>query len=265
MSFPKKHLRPSSQLIVSAGGPIVSPYGSFLDPAKAILMTLGTTAAGVVHATEFSFPHPRRCNPLAFQPLYAVDTAGVAAPVASWLPLVNRTDNRLGLTVNFAPPQGRVSMKRVATQTLTTAAFSNVQWDTNILTQTGNLSCDTATTTGTPPVNSRIVCAVAGEIHVDGSGLVDNSVTTFKRMFISKNNVNTVRYGYGVNPTGYFGAPSSADIAVAAGDYISLVATQNSVGDVNLLGGDDGATLQARYTAPPAGYSAIVTGILWCA
>lgn len=171
---------------------------------------------------------------------------------------------QMGITAFFAPPLGRVSVLRNATQAVATATQTPVQFDTVTDAAVGALSCDTATTTGTPAVNSKIVCAAAGFVLVTASALFNTDPGGGVREFwIQKNNTKGPAWGDSCGTVGYQGSSMAAQISVAAGDYLQLGVFQDSGGSVNLLGGANGARFQARYIDPPATAQNDVTFVVY--
>lgn len=223
------------------------------------------------HGVETRVANPLRQVPLAFIPIdsFCITTiGGVSNGVARELdgyPVLNtsRTDGYVGVTCRYAAPFGRVSVLRNATQAIGTAAATPVQFDTVTDTAAGALSCDTATTSGSPPTNSKIVCAVPGFVLVTCSALFDTDPGGGVREFwIQKNNTKGPAWGDSCGTVGYQGSSMAAQILVAAGDYLQIGVYQDSGGNLNLLGGANGARFQARYVEPPASSLARVRGIL---
>ncbi len=180
--------------------------------------------------------------------VYQLDT-----PSLSWRP-TGKADGSVYLKATYPAPLGSVDIRRMATQAISLNTETPLQFDTTVTDDVGALSCVTATTSGSPPINSRIVCAQTGTILVTSTVTFDTSVAGVKFSWFVKNNDLTTRFGNsGSTVTGFCIPCLSSQISVSAGDYIEQIAYQSSVPSLNILGGsDNGAALQARYVAPAA-------------
>lgn len=193
-------------------------------------------------------------------------TYGLAQPSVQWHPSTKQ-DGSVDVTVNFAPPKGAVSLQRQAAQTIVPNPTTvPIQFDARILADEGALSCDIATTLGTPPVNSKIVCAVAGKVAVTATMLIDRTNADTRLCYIGVNGPgSTYRWGYCVDGVSgsnvmYFGVTMAAEIPVNAGDYLSSFVLHTTPGNTTTLTGtQQGPMFQARYVAPPVGTTGKVT------
>lgn len=205
--------------------------------------------------------------PIAFTPLAtSLSTGGVALPVAG-TPSINysRSDGYLGLTVNFAPPAGLVLLYKNSNQAVPTTTITAVNWDGETAVS-GSLTHSITTNT------SRVTCLETGFVEVLYSMAFTADASNSRSMWTARNGdagaLNRRRAQQVLPPltAGYNSNISAGCIwDVTAGDYLEAIVYHNSVtSPLNLLGGGfENATLQARYVAPPVGYSASVTGILW--
>lgn len=220
---------------------IKNPYGDALEGVEAVrCIGINVDSSGKPTGTTYALAQPR----------------------ISWRHVQARPgeDARIGVTACFSPPHGNIDVRRNAAQTIAAGAGDPVQFDTSE-SAAGDLSCDVATTTGTPPTNSQIACAKAGKVLVTASATFDTSGAAVKRFWLQINNSSSVRWGFSTSTiTGYYGVTVSAIVPVAAGDYIQLIASHSDVAGVALLSGADvGPRLQARYAEPPSSTTGRVT------
>lgn len=229
--------------------------------------TFGTKNNPVVHGVEFPFKSSFR--PTGFTPLQTTLIDGSPALPIVGEPVINynrsdKKDGWYGLTVQFAPPRGAVDLLRNAVQAFTANTVTPIQWDTRVATDSGSLSCDITTTSGTPAVNSRVVCAAAGKISFFGNIGLNSVAATQRAGAVIKNNDNSVRWGNWIyEQGGFYGTSFSGEIDVIAGEYVNMYAYSAAAGSQTFGGPAFVTRMSARYIAPPLNYSALVTGILW--
>lgn len=227
-----------------------------------------TTAATVevecVHGVESAFDNVLSTVPRGFLPLYTTLSTGVAAlPVAGTPILTERADGRLGLTVSFAPPPGVVAVCNSATQAFSVATATAVLMGQEDI-KTGVITHSTSSNT------SRIVFGSAGIVRAEFMGHFTANATAGQRYFwMSVDGLSSgERWGNSrVVPTAFaannFQVSGSGTLAVAAGTYLELFAQHSTGVSLDLYSGaSDKCRLAASYIAPPAGYTATVTGIL---
>lgn len=224
----------------------------------------------MTHGTERTIKNPLKVRPVGVKAIRSVAiNGGVRYRVQDidWR-FIDSADakapQQLGVTATFAPPRGIVNLTRTTTQAVATTTVSPIQFTSNVTAQSGALSCDVTTTSGTPAVNSKIACAADGIVQVSGHGVFDTSVAGFKGFWVQKNNTDGAKWGYsGLSVTGYFAGAPAALVSVVAGDYLQLAAYQDAAASVNVLDGSSAARFQARYVEPPAGAQCDVVFVVY--
>ncbi len=258
MSFPNGYCRPASQLINGA----ISPYGSLVDPARAILVTLGTAASPVTSGTEFLFPKQRRRTPYAFQPLYVTSTAGVAMQISDFSPLnIARTDGQLGVTVGFGTGghTGPCLITKFSGSNQSIASGGNTTltgWNTStVKTRTGVITTDGTTFT----------FSEAGTYHFSIYIAMQGSVTytLLGALLVSGGeNQAVVSLPAPFTDGAYTNLNMPIQIAAAGTVTVQAQQTNGSAAARNVLGGTSGTRIAINRTYSEA--TGIVTGILWC-
>lgn len=208
-----------------------------------------------IHGTEVPFSKGALTGlPIAFTPLLTSLTNGATALQVDSTPTINyaRTDGYLGLTVNFNAPRAIVSVRRATPKpTIANTTFTAIDFDTS----------EQAIGTGaswSAAANTRITIASAGQYDVTATlGWNTGAGGTIRRTAIRKNNVSVQEMD--VAP-GYSGMSLVWSDAMSAADYLELFVYQDSGGALNT---NSVNRLQVKCVAPPATYTANVTGILW--
>lgn len=239
------------------------------DNMASAIVTLGTPttpkspAVGVVHGVEFPFKSPT-FRPRGFMVLEGYDTTGAPALPVVGNPVINynrsdKKDGWYGLTVNFAPPFGGVRMRQTVAQSLAAGAVGTMSFDT-IETVFGKISA-TAT---------RITCLAAGMIDISGIWSLAATTPGERSSWIQRTSNPQIRIaafnGAAVSGAGavYSSNLSAKAWRVAVGDTFDMQFYYNGpAGPINTSPGTDEPYMNAHYVAPPVGYSAILTGILW--
>lgn len=233
---------------------------SIVDNMAAVLVPL----TGVVHGTEFAFPVPKGFagRPLFFQSIEALLPNGLPSlPIASCSALNrNRKDGMLGITVQFAPPLGLITRRRTLSDfSVPNSLNTDFTWDTTAA-QLGGI---TAAST------SVFTCAYAGRVHVDYCLLWNTGGGAgIRQAWVLASN-GAQRLAEDITcPTAavpnYASSGHSDTIDVAAGTTFKLLVSQSSGAPLTVLAGN-ACAITAQYAAPPVGYIANVTGILWAA
>ncbi len=265
MSFPDGYCRPASQLINS----VVSPYGSLVDPARAILVTLGTAANPVTTGTEFAFPKLRRRTPYAFQPLHATTTAGVALSFADVAPInLTRTDGQLGVTMSLFTAGGvgdigeRYSLSRLRSaqvQVTTTNVAQNVCAAGSVSIPSGEWNCQAMV--GFSPNTTTVLYDMQIAVSKTSAGMpsadtiaVPAAGEARARLYSGGAFSITTAGEWVVNIPSY-----KATFTVATPLY--LVTQNQFTTSTNFVYGSMEAT---RISLVNNGVTGIVTGILWC-
>jgi len=244
------------------------------DNMYAAIVTLGYSGNSTQTLTtgiEYTFQNPLKTKPVGFTPISSIQPDGSPALGVDSFDINNsRTDGLTGITIGFRPPSGFVSLLRNSTFTAASGG-QVVQWDAEDqpLSGSGVFSYDTATTSGTPPINSRINCGADGIVMVTGQVFFTTSALGNERdVWVQKNNSTSSRWGAQRGP---FGSVATAicvasQVEVLAGDYLQIMAFQDTGAGLALVSSASVSRpnqIQCSYVRPLPTYSAIVTGILW--
>lgn len=216
------------------------------------------------HGVQQEIPNPFYPSlPTGFMVTGAYDSTGIAipAPAVSFTPFTR--SGFFGLTATFAPPNGVVSLYKNSNQAVTASTITAATWDAETAV-VGSLAHSTASNT------SQIVCSEAGFVEVVYMASFASNGVGGRSAWTTRNGDSTAvnrRKGQQIIPTyAAFNASLSGSCIwdVAANDYIELYVYHDSTtSPLNLLGGgQENSSIQARYVAPPSGYSGTVTGYL---
>jgi hypothetical protein len=216
--------------------------------------------AKMVHGVEKVVANPlgkpgKRPRPIG---IVAIDSDGL--PVAGSVIWRNVAPDKLGVTVQFAPPFGRIDFEKSANQAaIASNTLVDVTWDVETI-KAGALSHSSG--------SALVTCASAGIVRVSYDLTFEVGGTAAFGSFIG---------GYIVcsSTSRRFGETrvqaecangetinGSDDVRVNAGDQIKIAARHlNSTATARDLRGnsDQACYFRAGYIAPPAGYSANVT------
>lgn len=243
---------------------------SLRDNQNAALLELD-----MVHGREKEFKNPLRGLPIGFTPIYGVNSStGALVSFGAWSgPNLARTDGMLGVTVEYAPPPGEISLYKSANQSIGTASFPvAATWDSyrtlgGVNVQSGGLSLSS---------NSRIVCAYDGIVQLGFTTAFECvAAPAVSKLFSTL----SIKNGSTADRRGSQGGILSDNVAflssnltgvalweVSATNYLEVIAYQNSGGALNLRGSAAAAEYSsawARYVAPPPNTAGRVLGILW--
>jgi hypothetical protein len=183
-------------------------------------------------------------------------TSGFRIESVTWR-LIDETAgarSQLGVTVYYAPPYGRVDLRRTAAQTIANNSNTALQWTTQT-TAVGALSHSTSSNP------DRITCTADGIVLVTSSIPFDTSAAGIRQGFLSPDSGSTTYLHGPITPAGYTPIVLNAQIAVTAGQILRAYVYQNSGGNLDVL---SGSFLQARYVGPPASAAADVSLLLIC-
>jgi hypothetical protein len=156
---------------------------------------------------------------------------------------------QIGVTVYYAPPHGRVDLRRNAAQTVANNSNTALQWTT----QTAAIGDMSHSTSSSP---DSITCAKAGVVLVTASIPFDTSTAGVRQGFLSPDNGATTYFHGPITPSGYTPILLNAQISVTAGQVLRAFVYQNSGGNLDVL---SGSFLQARYVDVAPGTDANVT------
>lgn len=157
------------------------------------------------------------------------------------------------LTFRAQPPEGSISLIRSTAQPIANNTNSYVSWSSSVY-QGGALSFATDTVT----------CAKAGVVSVQWASVFDTKAGG-RRQWSLEQNGGTAFYADEIETivNDYGAGSGAADVLVAAGDTLKLFVFQTCTATTatDLLA--NRTRMQARYVAPPIGYSGTVLGIMW--
>lgn len=100
--------------------------------------------------------------------------------------------------------------------------------------------------------NTRLTSPWPGVWHVDGGGVWPSIVTGRRYFALRKNGTSKIKEGEALSATGFaFAQGVSTDIDLAAGDYVELLAFQNSGGNLALQAfADHSIVFTMHYVGP---------------
>lgn len=219
-----------------------------------------------IHGTEMPVANPFRSVPQAFIPISAFTLVGgvggrnngVQLAMAGQ-PVLNlsRTDGFLGITVQYAPPLGAISMIRAGALN---QANGNVlvPWDTPSYSIGSGISYSAGTSLFTFSANG----VVRGDFSV---GWVSAAGVTRKEIFMSDPGFTTI---FGINGTnvssvgGEQGDSSAASFPVAVGSVVGCYTSHDNAGALQVIVGSNRTRTSFQYVAPDPATTARVRGIL---
>lgn len=233
---------------------------TFRDNQNAAVITFDAQ-----HGVETRVTNPLKCTPIAFYPHGAVSLTaigGVSNNVArkiDSLPVLNltRTDGFLGITVNFdlAHTTPYVALSATANQSIPNAAappYTAMAFDTVSL-SVGSVA------TWAASLSTRVTVSEAGRYAINATVPFDTSDDGYRQAWISKNGSGV--YGQALVPGGSYAFLNlSCVVSMTAGDYVQVIAYQNSGGSLNLNGGNGALSLN-RLSSAESPYGR-VTGLL---
>jgi hypothetical protein len=237
------------------------------DNMYAAIITLGysgNSSQTLTHGVEYTFQNPLKTTPIGFTPIKSFQPSGsTALPVQSAAFNTTRTDGLMGVTVQFAPPQHKLSVQRTTgTQSIPNNVGTDVTWDAEEFSY-GDIVY-TAAGVFTMPQDGLI--HVSWDLPWSGAGVAAGDAVGghFHQRTSTKRYAQTRVAG----PTATSARVNASDYApVLANETFALQAVQVNAGlaakDLSANTTTNTMRLQIVYVAPPSDYSALVTGILW--
>jgi hypothetical protein len=146
----------------------------------------------------------------------------------------------IGVTAYFAPPHGRVDLRRTTAQTIANDENTAIQWTT----QTAAIGEMSHSTSSNP---DRITCAKAGVVLVTATATFASNTTGVRNAFLSPDSGTTVYALTSITPPGVTPVQMHAQVPVTVGQVLRAYVYQNSGGNLDLAATSNFTTLQARY------------------
>ncbi len=230
------------------------------DNMSAAIVTFNLT-----HCVEFGIPQGTMKNnarPLFFQPIYTSTDATSRTPALGVQSVdilnYNRADGKVGLTCRFAPPSNMLGVAKNATQTGLALGTNQVTWQTTEYIQ----GTFTYTTAGVFTIPESGILKVSCDINIAGNAIANDWYGVYFNNSTASKRYAQCRVGAPVGTTPRLN--TSDEFPVTAGDtYTVQVFQGGTVRDIEWTSTTQNTRLALSYTAPPIGYSAYVTGILW--
>lgn len=229
------------------------------------------------HGVQSPLGFPRGFKPRAFWPFEAETVAVVSGspnrPLGTFQQMVGnpvldftRPDGLLGITVQYAPPLGLVSLYNTANQPINNVTVAPITWDAEIAKVGALAHSNTVNPT-------RITCNAAGSVLLTFNGAFQAAAAGTRSCWTGKNGDSAAlnrRRGAqsapGVAPANYFSSSMSGDALweVSVGDYLEVFGYQDSGGALNFRGGggSENSLAWAQYVAPDPSTTARVRGLL---
>lgn len=204
-------------------------------------------------------PSPIGVQAVNCQKLYT-DSVNSLSPTVDAISLryINGNDpnsaEQIGVTVQYSPPLGTLTLSRTTAQTITSATVTKISWENIEYTQGSSIA-----TLGSP---TKINFSVKGRVSVSGYALFNNTAGgTYRQMYVQKNGVDApLVFSGSIIPQGsYAGMVTSSEMSVNSGDFIEMAVFQDSGLLINILGGNDRPYITARYVSVDAATVATVT------
>lgn len=232
-------------------------------------MNVAILTVTCTHGVEAVFKNPLRNKPIGVYVLGATGTdQAQTLQSVDGSPKLNmaRTDGLMGITVQYAPPLGLISLYNTANQPINNVTVAPITWDAEIAKVGALAHSNTVNPT-------RITCNAAGSVLLTFNGAFQAAAAGTRSCWTGKNGDSAAlnrRRGAqsapGVAPANYFSSSISGDALweVSVGDYLEVFGYQDSGGALNFRGGggSENSLAWAQYVAPDPSTTARVTFVL---
>jgi len=250
--------------------PMLTAYNDFMEQATQALfgkLTYGDNFLCKIKTNSFkngtelviANPFTGGSRPIGIHPIY-MEPGNL---IDSYNLVYKSSNNELGITFNFKSPDSYLFLTRNANQSINDSMETKVIWTTTQYSSGGGLSWSSTTNP------TRITCVNGGNYLFEYTGSFAANIVGQRLFYMAKNNVTTgtgSRLGTTslINSgTGNYDISASRVIPLKSGDYVELIAYQNSGGALNLLGnGEDEVQLNVTYLGGNTDITSNVTYIL---